>query len=53
MSKKIKLKDLLNENFSGAMMGGLVSRSAFDTDTSLSKMVNTEMLMIKLLMSKD
>ena len=39
MSKKIKLKDLLNENFSGAMMGGLVSRSAFDTDTSLSKMV--------------
>ena len=39
MSKKIKLKDLLNENFSGTMMGGLVSRSAFDTDTSLSKMV--------------
>jgi|TARA_B110000211_G_scaffold199951_1_gene230656 hypothetical protein len=39
MSKKIKLKDLLNENFSGAMLGGLVSRSAFDTDTSLSKMV--------------
>jgi hypothetical protein len=39
MSKKIKLKDLLNENFSGAMMGGLVSRSAFDTDTSLSKIV--------------
>ena len=39
MSKKIKLKDLLNEYFSGAMLGGLVSRSAFDTDTSLSKMV--------------
>ena len=39
MSKKIKLKDLLNENFSGAMMGGMVSRSAFDTNTSLSKIV--------------
>ena len=39
MSKKIKLKDLLNENFSGAMLGGLVSRSAFDTNTSLSKIV--------------
>jgi len=39
MSKKIKLKDLLKENFSGTMMGGLVSRSAFHTDTSLSKVV--------------
>ena len=39
MSKKIKLKDLLNENFSGTMMGGLVSRSAFHTDKSLSNIV--------------
>ena len=30
MSKKIKLKDLLKENFSGTMMGGVVSRNPFD-----------------------
>jgi len=39
MSKKIKLKDLLNENFSGTLMGGVVSRSPFHTDQSLSKIV--------------
>jgi hypothetical protein len=39
MSKKIKLKDLLNENFSGTMMGGVVSRTPFANNTSLSKIV--------------
>jgi len=39
MSKKIKLKDLINENFSGTMMGGVVSRSPFHNDTSLTKIV--------------
>ena len=39
MSKKIKLKDLLNENFSGTLMGGVVSRTPFHTDQSLSKIV--------------
>ena len=39
MSKKIKLKDLLKENFSGTMMGGVVSRNAFHDDFSLSKIV--------------
>ena len=35
----IKMKDLIKENFSGTMMGGLVSRSSFHDDTSLSKIV--------------
>ena len=39
MSKKIKLKDLLKENFSGTVMGGLVSRSPFYDNASLSKIV--------------
>ena len=39
MSKKIKLKDLLKENFSGTMMGGVVSRSPFHNNMSLSKIV--------------
>tara|TARA_B100000780_G_scaffold271572_1_gene232639 strand:+ start:538 stop:1164 length:627 start_codon:yes stop_codon:yes gene_type:complete len=39
MSKKIKLKDLLNENFSGTMLGGVVSRTPFHTDQSLSNLV--------------
>ena len=39
MSKKIKLKDLLNENFSGTFMGGVVSHSPFKNDQSLSKIV--------------
>ena len=39
MSKKIKLKDLLNENFSGTMMGGVVSRSPFIKDFSMSRIV--------------
>ena len=39
MSKKIKLKDLLKENFSGTMMGGVVSRNAFHDDFSMSKIV--------------
>jgi len=39
MSKKIKLKDLLKENFTGTMMGGVVSRSPFTNNTSLSNIV--------------
>ena len=39
MSKKIKLKDLLKENFSGTFMGGMVSRSPFYANASLSKIV--------------
>ena len=39
MSKKIKLKDLLKENFTGTMMGGVVSRNAFGEEMSLSNMV--------------
>ena len=39
MSKKIKLKDLLKENFSGTMMGGVVSRTPFHNNMSLSKIV--------------
>ena len=40
MSKKIKLKELLKENFTGSMMGGVVSRNPFDNDNmSLSNIV--------------
>ena len=39
MSKRIKLKDLLKENFSGTLLGGIVSRSPFHTNISLSKIV--------------
>jgi len=39
MAKKIKLKDLLEENFTGTMMGGVVSRSPWSTGMSLSKIV--------------
>ena len=39
MSKTIKLKDLLKENFSGTMLGGVVSRTPFHNDISLSKLV--------------
>ena len=39
MSKRIKLKDLLKENFSGTLVGGIVSRSPFHTNISLSKIV--------------
>ena len=39
MSKKIKLKELLEENFSGSVMGGVVSRSPFHDEISLSKIV--------------
>ena len=35
----IKLKDLLKENFSGTMMGGVVSHSPFHSNMSLSKIV--------------
>ncbi len=35
----IKLKDLLKENFSGTLMGGVVSRSPFHDNISLSKIV--------------
>ena len=39
MAKKIKMKDLLKENFSGTMLGGVVSRSPWSSDFSLSKIV--------------
>ena len=39
MAKRIKMKDLLKENFSSAMRGGVVSRSPFHTDMSLSNIV--------------
>ena len=40
MSKKIKLKDLINENFTGTMMGGVISQSPWNKDTmNLSKIV--------------
>ena len=39
MSKKIKLKDLLKENYSGTMMGGVVSRTPFHNNISLAKIV--------------
>ena len=39
MSKKIKLEDLLKENYSGTMAGGIVSRSPFHNNISLSKIV--------------
>ena len=39
MSKRIKLKDLLKENFSGAILGGVVSRSPWPSDFSMSKIV--------------
>ena len=35
----IKMKDLLTENFSGTMLGGVVSRSPWSSDFSLSKIV--------------
>jgi len=39
MSKNIKLKNLLKENFSGTMLGGVVSDTAFHTNISLAKIV--------------
>ena len=39
MSKKIKMKDLLEENFSGTMIGGLVGTPAINNDISMSKIV--------------
>ena len=39
MAKKIKMKDLLKENFSGTMLGGVVSRSPWSSDFSMSKIV--------------
>lgn len=39
MAKRIKLKNLLKENFSGAMLGGVVSRSPWQNDISLSRIV--------------
>ena len=35
----IKMKDLLKENFSGTLLGGVVSRSPWHSDISLSKIV--------------
>ena len=39
MAKRIKMKELLKENFSGTMLGGVVSRNAFSNDFSMSKIV--------------
>ena len=39
MAKRIKMKDLLKENFSGTMLGGVVSRSPWSSDFSMSKIV--------------
>ena len=39
MSKKIKLKELLEENFSNSMMGGVISRSPWSDNMSLSRIV--------------
>jgi len=39
MAKRIKMKELLKENFSGTMLGGIVSRSAFSNDFTLSNIV--------------
>ena len=39
MSKNIKLKNLLKENYSGTMLGGLVSGTGFHDNISLSKIV--------------
>ena len=39
MAKRIKLKDILKESFSGTMMGGVVSRSPFINDLSMSSIV--------------
>ena len=39
MSKNIKLKNLLKENFSGTMLGGFVSSTGFHDNISLSKIV--------------
>ena len=35
----IKMKDLLKENFSGTLMGGVISQSPFHNNVSLSKIV--------------
>ena len=39
MSKKIKLKKILEENFSNTMLGGVVSRSPWSNDMNLSTIV--------------
>ena len=39
MSKNIKLKNLLKENFSGTMLGGVVSGNGFHNNISLAKIV--------------
>jgi hypothetical protein len=39
MSKTIKLKALLEENYSGTMLGGVVSKTPFHNDISLAKIV--------------
>ena len=35
----VKMKDLLKENFSGTLLGGVVSRSPWSSDFSMSKIV--------------
>ena len=39
MAKRIKMKKLLKENFSGTMLGGVVSRSPWVNDLSMSRIV--------------
>ena len=39
MAKKIKMKDLLKESFSSPILGGIVSRSPWENNISLSKIV--------------
>ena len=39
MAKNIKMKDLIKENYSGTMLGGLVSGTGFHDNISLSKIV--------------
>ena len=39
MSKTIKMKKILKENYSGTMLGGVVSGGGFHDNISLSKIV--------------
>ena len=39
MAKRIKMKKLLKENFSGTMLGGVVSRSPWVNDLTMSRIV--------------
>ena len=52
MSKKIKLKELLEENFSGSVMGGVVSRSPFHDEISLSNIIIFQSVLIMICSTK-